>query len=141
MTGRTFHCKNCNLDFGHDVGEIQFEGLLPSMKRSAVCPSCGREISSSDILYEHMMATQHVSTQVMTAVDRLARARSWDERRTVLEGNPVLLTEEAEDLLKSEYHVIRSMGIGNDEKAAEQLFWLVRRCREVGIARAFHELR
>lgn len=137
---RSFHCKKCDLDFDYDVGDVAFQGAVPAMEKTPVCPSCGREIKANDVLFEAMMAAKDAPHDVLSTVDRLVSARSWDQRRTVLESNPVLLTQEAEDVLKSNLDIARSMGVGDQVKGDEQLHWLVKRCREVGVARTFEEL-
>lgn len=110
------------------------------MEKKPICPKCGKKITESNIMFGHMMAAIDMSPNVLKAIDLLGRASSWDQRREVLEKNPILLTQEAENHLKSQHDVMRSIGIGDDEEGAEQLLGLVKRCREVGIARTFREL-
>jgi hypothetical protein len=61
-------------------------------------------------------------------------ARTWDESRRILEAHPELLTDEADALLGQWIAAAQAQG-----RILEEHRVLLRRCREVGIPRAFAE--
>ncbi|MDW8066035.1 MAG: hypothetical protein RMK32_10460, partial [Anaerolineae bacterium] len=73
------------------------------------------------------------------ALRQFIEARTRDESRRILEAHPELLTDEADALLGQLIQAARSQGDENARRVLEEHRALLRRCREVGIARAFAE--
>jgi len=67
-------------------------------------------------------------------------ARTWDESRRILEAHPELLTDEADALLGQWIAAAQAQGDEEARRILEEHRVLLRRCREVGIERAFAEL-
>jgi hypothetical protein len=76
---------------------------------------------------------------LLQAVQEFVEARTWAESRRVVEGHPELLTSEADGLLGRLVGTARAQGDENGVHVFEEHRALLRRCREVGIERAFAE--
>ena len=68
------------------------------------------------------------------------QADTWDESRRILEAHPELLTDEADALLGQLLQAAQAQGDEDARHILEEHRALLRRCREVGIERAFAEL-
>jgi tetratricopeptide (TPR) repeat protein len=68
------------------------------------------------------------------------QAETWDESRRILEAHPELLTDEADALLGQLVQAAQAQGDEDARHILEEHRALLRRCREVGIERAFAEL-
>ena len=123
------------------------ERLLPRIIRKVELLVKGKDqlkmISKmpSDKLWEVVNAPEEVNR----AIYRLNDTKSWEEARTVIESYPILLSDDAEQVLKQIAVCVASfadplMNPETDLKAAEQYYELVKRCRHSGIDEAFYTM-
>lgn len=78
-------------------------------------------------------------TALANALNEFLQAPSWHASRRILEDNPDLLSDEADALLVRLSTALRHRGNEGDASIVEDHRTLLRRCREVGIPRAFAE--
>jgi tetratricopeptide (TPR) repeat protein len=99
-------------------------------------PGLPRELLSL-FLCEDPEAALRALTQTL---EEFIGARTWDESRRILEAHPELLTDEADALLGQRIAAAQAQGDEEARRILEEHRVLLRRCREVGIERAFAEL-
>ncbi len=76
---------------------------------------------------------------LMETLQAFIQARTWEESRRLLDQHPELLSEEADALLGRLQDAARARSDEHALRILEQHRVLLRRCREVGAARAFAE--
>ncbi len=84
-------------------------------------------------------ATRTDPRQLLRAIEAFIQADTWDGSRRVVEQHPELLTDEAEEVLAQLVRLARAQGNEDAVQIFEEHRALLRRCREVGVARAFAE--
>ncbi|HAJ37425.1 MAG TPA: hypothetical protein DCL15_17280, partial [Chloroflexi bacterium] len=72
-------------------------------------------------------------------LERFIAAASWDESQRIVEAHPELLSEDADVALGMLVEAANAANDGNSATMFEIHRALLRRCREVGVARAFAE--
>ncbi len=77
--------------------------------------------------------------QLLRALMAFIQADTWAESRRVVEQHPELLSDEADELLAQRVELARAQGNEDAVHLLEEHRVLLRRCREVGVARAFAE--
>ena len=72
-------------------------------------------------------------------LQQFIEAETWDESRRIVEEHPELLSDEADELLGQMVDAAQAQGDENARRVFEQHRALLRRCRGVGVERAFAE--
>lgn len=79
------------------------------------------------------------SDKLTEALERFVNADDWDEDRTIVEQNPALLTDQAQQLLAENISDYRLADRNDIADYLEEHRQLLLRSREIGIAQAFEE--
>jgi hypothetical protein len=77
--------------------------------------------------------------QLLETISAFIQAKTWDEKRRIVEQHPELLTDEADALLGQLITAAQEQGNENTRQLVEQHRTLLHRCREMGTAQAFRE--
>ncbi len=77
--------------------------------------------------------------QLLETIFAFIQAETWAESRRIVEEHPELLSDEADGLLGQLIEAARELGEGDAVRLLEEHRALLRRCREVGVERAFAE--
>ena len=77
--------------------------------------------------------------QLLETIFAFIQAETWAESRRIVEAHPELLSDEADGLLGQLADAARAQGDENARRVFDEHRALLRRCREVGVERAFAE--
>lgn len=96
-----------------------------------------------DMLFEIMMAPEPLRTAIM----EFKKADSWEAARLAIGKKPILLTEEAEEIVRKIAVCSAALEGGlmgplslEELEGDEQQYEIVRRCRQLGVQEAFRRM-
>jgi len=88
---------------------------------------------------EEAFAERRRGSELVQTLFAFIQAETWEESRRILEAHPELLTDEADAVLGRLIDTAQAQGDETALRIFERHRTLLRRCREVGIPRAFAE--